>query len=613
MRPETHTVQQLFERDVRYMVPLYQRPYVWDEEHQWAPLWDDITALLQHQETGDTAGLWSHFLGAIVLELEQTVPGQIPRFTVIDGQQRLTTLQLLLAAAATAVAKVGAENDAALLRDLVTNNPRKATGNEQLKVWPTNANRAAFMVVMSPNGPPPGHADDPNNRIDEAFGYFTGRVSEYLQGFDEDQALEAESGLGEAMAERAERLRITLCDFLKLVSITLERGDNAQVIFETLNARGTPLLALDLVKNAAFHQAARQGADTDALYEQVWRPQLDDDYWRQERRQGRLNRAIAELFLMHWLTMRLERVIPATELFPRFRQHVLRPTTAADSLIREVCADAQVMRSFDAPPPRSPEAQFFARLAALDAGTVLPVVLLLFRSPEVTEARRRRALPILESWLARRALMRLTAKNYNRLVPRLVARMKADLAHADYALLEALSGGEGEISRWPGDAEFAEFLRTREVYGTVSAPRLIMALAAVEGGLYTNKTEVPDLVESLSLEHLMPQAWESYWPLLDAEGRPLEGAALEEAAAVRRSALGLLGNLTIVTPAFNSSLSNAAWSTKRLELNRHSRLLLNARVAERETWDEQAISERGAWLAEQLVRIWPGPDTRNWT
>jgi hypothetical protein len=96
MKPDTHTVQQLFERDVRYIVPLYQRPYVWDEEHQWAPLWDDLAALLSHQESGDTAGLWSHFLGAIVLDQAKTLPGQIPQYTVIDGQQRLTTLQLLV-------------------------------------------------------------------------------------------------------------------------------------------------------------------------------------------------------------------------------------------------------------------------------------------------------------------------------------------------------------------------------------------------------------------------------------------------------------------------------------------------------------------------------------
>ena len=105
MRPDKHTVQQLFERDVRYIVPLYQRPYVWDEDHQWAPLWDDIIALLQHQESGDQSGLWSHFLGAIVVEQDGTLPGQIPRFTVIDGQQRLTTLQLIVAAAAKAVAR----------------------------------------------------------------------------------------------------------------------------------------------------------------------------------------------------------------------------------------------------------------------------------------------------------------------------------------------------------------------------------------------------------------------------------------------------------------------------------------------------------------------------
>ena len=625
MKPDTHTVQQLFERDVRYIVPLYQRPYVWDEEHQWAPLWDDVTALLQHQESGDSAGVWSHFLGAIVLDQEQTVPGQIPRFTVIDGQQRLTTLQLLVAAAAKAVADVGAENDAALLRELAINNPRKATGTEQLKVWPTNANRAAFTAVMAPDGPPAGHVNDPDNRIDEAFAYFAECVADYLTGLDEngveetsvhvataDAIDDASGGMDPGVEARARQVRITLCDLLKVVSITLETDDNAQVIFETLNARGTPLLALDLVKNAAFHQAARQGRDTDNLYEQVWQPQLDDDYWRQERRQGRLNRPIAELFLMHWLTMRLERLIPATELFATFRQSVLGPTTDAEALIRELCGDAAIMRSFDTPTPKSPEAVFFARLTALDAGTVLPVVLLLFRSPEVTDQRRRRGLRILESWLARRALMRLTAKNYNRLVPRLVAKMKADLERADDALLKALSGGEGEISRWPGDEEFTDFLRTRDVYGTVSQPRLVMALAAVEASLYSNKVDVPALADQLSLEHLIPQEWDAHWPLTDTDGNALEGETLEQATARRWARLHRLGNLTIVTQPLNSALSNSAWMTKRTELNKHSRLLLNAQLAERNTWDEQAIDEHGTWLALRLVAIWPGPDAASW-
>jgi len=638
MKPDTHTIQQLFERDVRYLVPLYQRPYVWDEEHQWAPLWDDISALLQHQENGDGAGLWSHFLGAIVLDGEKPTPGQIPRFTVIDGQQRLTTLQLLVGAAARALVDVGAVDDAALLRELIINNPLKAKGTDRLKVWPTNTNRTSFTAMMAPEGPPPGHLDDPDNLIDEAFAYFKTCAADYLTGADEatpepavadgdagaPQADRVNTGdlastvpaLGpgdakdpaERLAERAERLRITLCDLLKVVSITLEADDNAQVIFETLNARGTPLLALDLVKNVVFALAANQGRDTDVLYEQVWRPQLDQDYWRQERRQGRLNRPIGELYLMHWLTMRLERVIPATELFATFRQSILTPATDAEVLIRELCDDAAVIRSFDTPEPKTPEAEFFARLGPLDAGTVLPIVLLLFRSPEVSEERRRRALRILESWLARRALMRLTAKNYNRLVPRLVAKIKEDLEHADDALLAALSGGEGEISRWPTDGEFRDFLAHRDVYGTVSQPRLIMALAAVEATLYSNKTDIPELADTLSLEHLIPQDWEDNWPLTDGNGTPLEGEALEEATERRRSRMHRLGNLTIVTSPLNSSLSNSAWETKRKALNAESKLLLNARLAERGSWDEDAVEAHSAWLADRLVKVWPEPD-----
>lgn len=176
MRPNTYTVQELFERDVRYLVPLYQRPYVWDEEHQWQPFWDDVLALLQHQEEGEAGSLWSHFLGAIVIEQEATAPGEVPRFTVIDGQQRLTTLQVLLAACAGSLTRAEAEDDAELLRGLTMNNPRRTEGDERLKVWPTNANRSAFASVMAPGGPPPDHEDDPENLIDEAFEYFGERA-----------------------------------------------------------------------------------------------------------------------------------------------------------------------------------------------------------------------------------------------------------------------------------------------------------------------------------------------------------------------------------------------------------------------------------------------------
>ncbi|EHR63454.1 DUF262 domain-containing protein [Saccharomonospora cyanea] len=601
MKPATHTVQELFERDVRYIVPLYQRPYVWNEEEQWGPLWQDITALLHHQE--DTGGLgnyaqWSHFLGAIVLDQEQTAPGRIPRFTVIDGQQRLTTLQLLVAAAAKAMTEVGADNDAEILRELISNNPRKAKGTDLLKVWPTNANREAFVAVMSADGPPPGRRDDPSNLIDEAFDYFTTQIGNYLRGGDDEDPDDR------PVSERAEQLRITLCDLLKVVSITLEPGDNAQVIFETLNARGTPLLSLDLVKNAVFRLATNQSHDTDALYEHVWRPQLDDDYWRQKRRQGRLNRPTGELFLMHWLTMRLGNVIPATELFATFNKRVLTGGVDAKALINELCSDAAVMRSFDEFPAESPEGRFFARLTLLDAGTVLPIVLLLFRSPEVSTHRRRRALHMLESWLARRALMRMTAKNYNRLIPTLVGKLKENLEHADDALHAGLAGSAAMVSRWPDDEELRDFLMTRDVYGTVSQPRIVMALAAVEESLRAEKSEHLPSDRKLTLEHLLPQDWKTHWPLPDSASPSGEDA--------RAARLHRLGNLTIVTHPLNAAMSNSDWKTKRAALNQHSVLLLNSRLSRREEWNEEAIDERGEWLAQRLIDIWPGPDAPEW-
>jgi Protein of unknown function (DUF1524) len=114
------------------------------------------------------------------------------------------------------------------------------------------------------------------------------------------------------------------------------------------------------------------------------------------------------------------------------------------------------------------------------------------------------------------------------------------------------------------------------------------------------------------VEHLIPQEWEAHWPLTTADGGILEGEALERATAERWARLHRLGNLTLVTHPLNSSLSNSPWTTKRTELNKHSRLLINARLAERDTWDEQAVDTHGAWLARKLVAIWPGPDVASW-
>lgn len=198
MKTDTRTVTQLFDQAVRYVVPLYQRPYVWREKDQWQPLLDDILTLIEHRESNG-ADVYSHFLGAIVLEQEIQPPGEIPVFTVIDGQQRLTTLQIILAAASNLASTLGAENEGAIVRDLLRNDPKRTSGTALYKVWPTNANRAAFKAVLTDGGPADDRLDDPHNRIDEAYEFFSRSLEEW--------ALEVE---GDARLARLRTLRITL-------------------------------------------------------------------------------------------------------------------------------------------------------------------------------------------------------------------------------------------------------------------------------------------------------------------------------------------------------------------------------------------------------------------
>jgi hypothetical protein len=456
--------------------------------------------------------------------------------------------------------------------------------------------------VVRAGGPAPDREDDPTNLIDEAYGYFVGRIADWLSDAENE----------EDKLRLIVTLQVTLCDLLRMVSITLEQGDNAQVIFETLNARGTPLLALDLVKNAVFHEATRQGLDVDALYETVWKPQLDDEHWRKNQRQGRLFRPRADLFLMHWLTMKLRRITPATELFTTFRKQILQaaPPPNMEDVIRELCRDAAVMRDFESKPAGSVEALFFQRLEALDVTTVLPLVLLLFREPTISTERRTRALQILESWLVRRSLLRLTVKAYNAQVPVLISRIADDPARADEILLSELRAGTGEISRWPTDAELRDYYDTHDVYNSVGKARLVMALSAVEQSLYSNKTDLLTIPTNLTLEHVIPQKWQTHWPLPEGLSPEEEEAARE----TRLRAIHRLGNLTLTAGPLNTALSNSAWSDKQRALNAESRLLLNARLVETypETFDEAAVAERTRLLIERVCAIWPGPE-HDWT
>jgi hypothetical protein len=154
METQVRTPQMVFMQPQRLVVPLFQRPYVWNEENQWEPLWNDVVRVTDRVLNGPLEKHNPHFLGAVVLQQVQKQTGQMQERTIIDGQQRLTTLQLLLDALHAELLSVQALQPAMRIEPLVTNaEPFCSKPEDRFKVWPTNRDRPAFNAIMEAKPP----------------------------------------------------------------------------------------------------------------------------------------------------------------------------------------------------------------------------------------------------------------------------------------------------------------------------------------------------------------------------------------------------------------------------------------------------------------------------
>jgi len=222
----------IFMQPQRFVVPLFQRAYVWNEENQWEPLWNDVVRVAERILDRPADRHHPHFLGAVVLQQVQKQTGQMQERTIIDGQQRLTTLQLLLDALHLELLRVGASTPAMRLEPLILNaEPFRLNPEDRFKVWPTNRDRGAFNAVMGAE-PPIDHDSlgFKGERMVEAHRYFTEQAREWLLLKGPENA-----------PTRAAAVETTVRDLLQVVVIDLAADENAQEIFETLNARGAQL------------------------------------------------------------------------------------------------------------------------------------------------------------------------------------------------------------------------------------------------------------------------------------------------------------------------------------------------------------------------------------
>ena len=588
------TPQQVFYKVVRYDIPVFQRPYIWTQEQQWEPLWEDVTDLAEAiLENGHAP---SHFMGAIVLQQIPNPMKSIETRVVVDGQQRLTTVQLLLDAIQEFCSYGGFEGSAARLGPLVQNPEAFLGGDSDLifKIWPTEFDQAAFRHAMQNDL----DSDDyQQNRIVLAHNYFKGQLQQWLE----------QSPQKEQPKEAVEALEKAVRDYLDFAVINLNASDNPHIIFETLNARGTPLLPSDQVKNHILYQAGvgvgYEDEQLTAEAGQLWG--FSDAWWREDVGRGHQRRPRVDVLLNNWLAMRNGREIRAHNEFQAFERYV--DGAEKDNSIWDIAADlkhiGQIYQLVEGSSYPGIE-KFLSRRRVMNAGAVMPALLWLLSSG-VPEPQLHKSITALDSFMVRRMACGLTTRSYAQLFIGLVAELaKGDPQSAGDTLIEYLASQEAIANRWPNDEELIDAFLRNPLYQWLTVGRLNMLLQGIEVGLRTPLAETHTVPSGLQIEHIMPQGWQQNWPL------PADSNDEDLSLARRRQLIHTIGNLTLVTGPLNLKLSNAPWEEKRLTLQNHALLALNTTLLRDywQAWDEDAIEERGKRLYGSAIKVWPHVD-----
>ena len=640
----------LFGQTRQYRIPLFQRHYVWDKEDQWRPLWEDIERksnrrLLQHQVQE-----FSHFTGSIVVQQQEpTREDEIEKYEIIDGQQRLTTFQIVLCVLRD-IAEAHDHNDIANDVNLyIRNAGMLLSEDERYKLVPTEFDREAFQSLVN------GDADFGDNRLHSAYRYFRDEIAGYVNG------------------EKRKTLalfRSILLDF-GLVQISLGPGDAPEEIFESINARGRSLLQFDLLRNNLF---LRAGADRDTFYNQSW-AHFETPYWDPEVENSGTS---SELFLQHFLMAKLgtERVNPEFRAYQRQYRPRLQESQGIKYEFSELKRYSDIYQEMTDCKDDSEIGKRMKFYQIFNLTTLHPFILFITREVGLTGNELQRVFDILESYTIRRMLCRYGKRglaNYNIFFAELISEFQNNFSVEN--LIARLAEETSNTRRYPTDDEVEPTLHTRYDEHPILFPETEdstivfpdnRAVKAALHGLWVetagairkrliryilyrielhkrgeNRFSEPGEVnfDKLTLEHVMPEKWQATWHLPIAAGailyeddgvyissQPGDDSLLYDElfsgettragladesyadafnlALARDHLLQSIGNLTLVVGPLNSSMSNNPFSVRRKALSEHSGLTLNREICRHNNWDVNEIRNRAEKLIADFCKVW---------
>jgi Protein of unknown function (DUF1524)/Protein of unknown function DUF262 len=563
-----------------------------------------------------------HYFGAIIYSEPQSQTfGTVPSRFLVDGQQRITTFQLVLAAIKE-VARVNKVGRLVSAIDAYLFNEKTASmadpARERFKLWPSSYDRTLFQHI----------AENPRDKLRSLQSKFFYKNGNLIKG-SAPNLLRAywfllevfEEFIAERGKDNAETPEVVLDALLggflsgfQIVVIQLDQNDDAQEIFASLNGLSKPLSPFDLIRNDVFHRARKHGEDEQQLFDGRWK-NFEKPFWTEQVRQGRLKRARADHLVAHAVVAETAREVNVGKIaveYQRYSRERASPTVAEE--LDVLLTHAETYAAMESGKTGGPLGRVSEVLRIWDLSTFHPLILHI-NAHSMGDPQKERLFRLLENYIIRREICALTTKNYNKVVLSMVRQLSegADPV-ADFQ--KHLSELKGDASRMPTDVQIVEAVSRYPAYSNIPAPRLKYILQNIEYGKRTKFDEVTVVSTTLTIEHVMPRKWSKHWPLPNGFLAPVESTfeatigghqlsdEVKSLMETRQRLVNTIGNLTLLTEALNPSVGNGPWLAKREKFAK-SLLALNRDVAAIDAWGETSIEARANDLAAVANRLWP--------
>ena len=542
----------------QFVIPIYQRTYSWTER-ECRQLWADI------ERTGSDDAVPAHFVGSIVYIHEGIYQVSTKsQLLVIDGQQRLTTVMLLLEALAR---RVGDEEPmeefaAEHIRGYYLLNTL-AKAERRFKLLLTQTDKQSLLALLQQKAQPA----DSSLRVVDNFAFFEERLRDGKTGL---------TAICNGLAK------------LMIVDISLDRRhDNPQLIFESMNSTGRELTQADLIRN--FVLMGLEPEVQTRLYEDYWRP-MEVDFGQEAYGTH------FDGFMRHYLTVKTGEIPKLRAVYEAFKGFARTPAMEAKG-IEHLVADIRDYAAYYCAMALGKEhdkslGEAFHDLRELRVDVAYPLLLELYADyaqGTLAAADFVRAVRLIEAYVFRRAVCAIPTNSLNKTFATFSREMHKD-RYLDSIQAHFLT--MPSYRRFPGDSEFQRELCKRDLYNFRSRSYW---LRRIENHGRKERVEVAQY----TVEHIMPQNEN-----LSTEWREALGTDWPH---VQETWLHTLGNLTLT--GYNAEYSDRPFREKRdMEGGfRESPLRLNAGVGAADTWDAAAIRSRAEDLAERAVTVWPAP------